>query len=96
LVFVERCSDAELMSSFLNHSGIRYTTVNGDHPHDKRKRVFNEFRSSITPILVATDLYAHGLDIKDLDLVIVANLPKEIETFIYQWVLMSLIFYKEI
>jgi ATP-dependent RNA helicase DDX3X len=81
---VERCSDADLMALYLNGFGLRSTTINGDRFQCERELALNEFRSGITPILVATDVCARGLDIKNLDFVINVDLPKDIETFVHR------------
>jgi superfamily II DNA/RNA helicase len=84
LIFVERRYEAELMGLFLSEFGIRATTINGDRSQYERECALGMFRSDITPVLVATDVCARGLDIKDLDFVINMDLPNEIETFVHR------------
>lgn len=40
--------------------------IHGDKSQSERDYVLNQFRSGRTPILVATDVAARGLDIKDI------------------------------
>lgn len=40
--------------------------IHGDKSQGERERVLNQFRSGRTPILIATDIAARGLDIKDI------------------------------
>lgn len=40
--------------------------IHGDKSQGERDHVLNQFRSGKAPILVATDVAARGLDIKDI------------------------------
>lgn len=42
--------------------------IHGDKSQAERDRVLNQFRTGRSPILVATDVAARGLDIKDIRL----------------------------
>jgi len=84
LVFVKRRADADLMALFLSDSGMRATTINGDRPQKEREKALALFRSKSTPILVATDVCARGLDIKDLDTVINMDLPDTLSTYVHR------------
>ncbi|KAI6184805.1 hypothetical protein M3Y97_00635600 [Aphelenchoides bicaudatus] len=84
LIFVRKRSDADLVCLFLCDSGIRATTINGDRPQKERELALEYFRSNETPVLVATDVCARGLDIKDLDWVINMDLPDTVETYVHR------------
>lgn len=45
---------------------FRAAAIHGDKSQNDRDWVLNEFRSGDCPILVATDVAARGLDIKDI------------------------------
>jgi ATP-dependent RNA helicase DDX5/DBP2 len=42
------------------------SVIHGDKSQVERERVLSYFRSGRTPILIATDIAARGLDIKDI------------------------------
>ena len=44
------------------------SAIHGDKSQSEREKVLNHFRSGRSPILVATDVAARGLDIKDIRL----------------------------
>lgn len=44
----------------------------------------NDFKSGRTPVLVATEVCARGLDIKDIDHVINYDLPHEIDAYVHR------------
>jgi ATP-dependent RNA helicase DDX5/DBP2 len=42
------------------------SVIHGDKSQVERERVLSYFRSGHTPVLIATDIAARGLDIKDI------------------------------
>ena len=46
--------------------------------------MLSEFRSGETPVLVATDIAARGIDVKDVRLVINYDLPEEPEVYVHR------------
>ena len=46
--------------------------------------MLREFRSGETPVLVATDIAARGIDVKDVRLVINYDLPEEPEVYVHR------------
>lgn len=57
------------MCDQLAHNLVRQfpvSVIHGDKSQGERERVLNHFRSGRTPILIATDIAARGLDIKDI------------------------------
>jgi superfamily II DNA/RNA helicase len=54
----------------LKYKKFKVGCIHGEIPQSERKQIMNQFRQGATEVLVATDLAARGLDIKDVDLVI--------------------------
>ena len=50
----------------------------------EREEALRDFRRLVTPILVATNVAARGLDIKDVKHVINYDLPKEIDEYVHR------------
>ncbi|KAI6179884.1 hypothetical protein M3Y98_00659300 [Aphelenchoides besseyi] len=84
LVFVKMRRDADVMAMYLCESGVQATTINGDRTQKLREEALRSFRENSVSVLVATDVCARGLDIKDLDNVINMDLPQEITTYIHR------------
>ncbi len=70
LIFTNTRAQAMKLNSFLLYKKFNTDYLHGDLNQDERQIVMRQFRQGKTNILVATDLAARGLDIKDLDLVI--------------------------
>uniref|UniRef100_A0A0N4ZSF8 RNA helicase n=1 Tax=Parastrongyloides trichosuri TaxID=131310 RepID=A0A0N4ZSF8_PARTI len=77
LVFVERKKVCNILALMLMNYGIKSASLNGDRLQKDREKAINEFRSGQITVLVATDVAARGIDIFDLDHVIVVDLPKD-------------------
>lgn len=54
----------QLARTLTRHFGA--SAIHGDKSQSEREKVLNHFRSGRSPILVATDVAARGLDIKDI------------------------------
>ncbi|KAI0510314.1 hypothetical protein KFK09_010915 [Dendrobium nobile] len=60
------------------------SAIHGDKSQIERDRVLSEFRSGKSPILVATDVAARGLDIKDIRFVINYDFPTGVEDYVHR------------
>ncbi|KAG2598387.1 hypothetical protein PVAP13_5KG358300 [Panicum virgatum] len=60
------------------------SAIHGDKSQSEREKVLNNFRSGRSPILVATDVAARGLDIKDIRVVINYDFPTGVEDYVHR------------
>ncbi|XP_013614031.1 PREDICTED: DEAD-box ATP-dependent RNA helicase 14-like [Brassica oleracea var. oleracea] len=58
--------------------------IHGDKSQPERDSVLNQFRSGRTPVLVATDVAARGLDVKDIMAVINYDFPIGVEDYVHR------------
>lgn len=58
--------------------------IHGDKSQNERDLVLNQFRTGKSPILVATDVAARGLDIKDIRVVINYDFPTGVEDYVHR------------
>ncbi|KAL8141448.1 hypothetical protein V2J09_014480 [Rumex salicifolius] len=72
----------ELTRSIRRNFGA--AAIHGDKSQGERDWVLNQFRSGKSPILVATDVAARGLDIKDIRVVINYDFPTGIEDYVHR------------
>ncbi|CCW72091.1 unnamed protein product [Phytomonas sp. Hart1] len=85
LVFVKTKRTADALYARLKHAMRRTVLViHGDKEQSSRDYVLQRFRSDETAVLVATDVAARGLDIKDLDVVVNVDLPTGIEDYVHR------------
>jgi ATP-dependent RNA helicase DBP3 len=70
LVFCLYKKEATRVESFLSRKGVRVGGIHGDLKQEQRTRSLEAFKTGKTPVLVATDVAARGLDIPEVKLVI--------------------------
>ena len=68
------CSTKRLCDQLARSIGRNFgaAAIHGDKSQGERDWALNQFRSGKSPILVATDVAARGLDIKDIRLVLIS------------------------
>ncbi|XP_047078095.1 DEAD-box ATP-dependent RNA helicase 52A-like isoform X2 [Lolium rigidum] len=84
LVFVETKRDADSLRYWLYNKGFPATAIHGDRTQEERESALRSFKSGLTPIMVATDVVARGLDVPNVSHVINYDLPKSIEDYVHR------------
>ncbi|XP_010250056.1 PREDICTED: DEAD-box ATP-dependent RNA helicase 52C-like isoform X2 [Nelumbo nucifera] len=84
LVFVETKKGADSLEHWLSTNGFLATAIHGDKVQVEREKALRSFKSGHTPILVATDVAARGLDIPHVSHVINFDLPKDIDDYVHR------------
>lgn len=70
LVFCLYKKEATRVENMLSRKGVRVGGIHGDLRQEQRTKSLEAFKSGATPVLVATDVAARGLDIPEVKLVI--------------------------
>ncbi|KAF9882483.1 ATP-dependent RNA helicase dbp3 [Colletotrichum karsti] len=84
LVFCLYKKEATRVEGFLQQRGIRVGGIHGDLRQEQRTRSLEAFKTGTTPVLVATDVAARGLDIPEVKLVINVTFPLTIEDYVHR------------
>lgn len=84
IIFTNTKAQAELLSSLFTKHKIKHVVLHSDKLAEQRKQTMQQLKQQQINILIATDLVARGLDIKNVDLVINYNLPNNIEEYIHR------------
>lgn len=84
LIFVETKRGADSLEDFLIRHSYPATSIHGDRSQPEREEALRSFRSGRTPILVATDVAARGLDIPNVTHVINFDLPNDIDDYVHR------------
>ncbi|CAI7890064.1 unnamed protein product [Closterium sp. NIES-53] len=82
ILFVDTKSAASEFAQNLAHLGAR--ALHGDVVQQQREVVLKAFKAGSFQVLVATDVAARGLDISDVQLVLQAQVPRTVETYIHR------------
>jgi len=84
LIFVETKRNADYFASKLCQLGFPTTSIHGDRAQQEREEALNSFKTGKTPILVATNVAARGLDIPNVAQVINYEMPKEVDEYVHR------------
>lgn len=84
LIFVETKRSADRLEEFLYNEGFPSTSIHGDRSQREREQALESFRTGRTPILVATDVAARGLDISNVTHVINFDMPRDIDDYVHR------------
>ncbi|CAN0089362.1 unnamed protein product [Ectocarpus sp. 6 AP-2014] len=84
LIFVETKKGCDALTRSLRHEGWPALAIHGDKNQSERDRVLHDFKEGRSLILVATDVAARGLDVKDIRMVINFDFPKEMESYVHR------------
>lgn len=84
VVFCNTKRDCQAIASALDNSGFSVQALHGDLEQKHRDQVLVRFANHSCSILVATDVAARGLDIKELQAVINFELPFDPEIYVHR------------
>lgn len=84
LVFTNRIYDAYKMLEHLRYDGLRVTVLTGRENKQLRRKAVADLEKGAATLLLATDLAARGLDIRDVDTVFNLDLPEDARTYLHR------------
>lgn len=84
VLFCRTKRDTEQIAEELSSIGYSVAALNGDMSQSQRDKVMKMFKTRSMQLLIATDVAARGIDVKDLSHVIHHNLPDQIEYYTHR------------
>lgn len=84
LVFVQRKQMADVIALNLIQKNIQSSSISGDRMQKQREEALSDFRKGNIKVLVATDVCARGIDVKDLQHVINYDMPSDRVTYVHR------------
>lgn len=84
LIFSETKREVEKLAITLVKEGFKAESIHGDKKQHQRQRALNAFKDGYTKILVATDVAARGIDVKDITHVINYTVPQTYDDYIHR------------
>lgn len=84
IVFTETKRDADDIVSGSVFKSLTAQALHGDVGQKQRDATLKAFRAGSFNVLVATDVAARGIDIKDVDLVVQFAPPREVDTYVHR------------
>ncbi len=84
LVFCRTKKDVDIIAGNLIERGYDADALHGDLSQAQREKILNKFKKKRINILVATDVAARGIDVRDLTHVINYSLPQDAESYVHR------------
>lgn len=84
LVFSATKRGADDLCRAMRSDGWPALAIHGDKEQQERDWVLNEFKTGKAKIMIATDVAARGLDVKDVSTVINFDMPSAIEDYVHR------------
>lgn len=84
IIFTRTKVDAQNIAEKLTRDGYDIDSLHGDLSQPQRDKVMGEFRERTLQLLVATDVAARGIDVKEITHVINYELPDDVEVYTHR------------
>ena len=84
MVFCNTKRKVDELAHELTARGYNALGLHGDMKQSQRDRVMQAFKNGRVEILIATDVAARGIDIKDVDVVFNYDLPEDLEYYVHR------------
>lgn len=84
IIFTRTKLDAQNIAEKLTREGYDIDALHGDLTQQQRDKVMGEFRDRTLQLLIATDVAARGIDVKDISHVINYELPDDVEVYTHR------------
>ena len=84
LVFCRTRIETSGLADGLEARGYKTAGIHGDIDQNMREKIMHRFRSREITILVATDVAARGIDVRDLTHVINYHIPQDADSYVHR------------
>ncbi len=84
IVFARTRSRADSVCRRLKRAGYTAEAIHSNRTQNQRKRALERFSAGETPIIVATDVLARGIDVEEVDYVVNYDLPAQPDAYIHR------------
>lgn len=84
IVFGRTKHGSNKIAKALTEAGFAAEAIHGNKSQAQREKALAKFKQGLVPVLVATDVAARGVDVKDVGLVVNYDLPNEPEAYVHR------------
>lgn len=84
IIFSSKKQSCKDLAITLRRAGFNADVIHSDLEQKAREEVLLQFRNHNVNILVATDIIARGIDIKEIDMVINYDVPRDAEDYVHR------------
>ncbi|KNC81339.1 eukaryotic initiation factor 4A-III [Sphaeroforma arctica JP610] len=84
VIFCNTKRKVDWLTEKMREANFTVTAMHGDMPQKERDAIMAEFRSGASRVLISTDVWARGIDVQQVSLVINYDLPNNRELYIHR------------
>jgi len=84
VIFCNTKRKVDWLTEKMREANFTVSAMHGDMPQKERSAIMEEFRSGGSRVLITTDVWARGLDVQQVSLVINYDLPNNREQYIHR------------
>lgn len=84
VIFCNTRKKVDWLAEKMRANNFTVSSMHGDMPQGERDAIMSEFRSGTTRVLITTDVWARGLDVQQVSLVINYDLPTSREVYLHR------------
>ncbi|CAK0787437.1 Eukaryotic initiation factor 4A-III [Coccomyxa viridis] len=84
VIFCNTKKKVDWLTDKMRQNNFTVSSMHGDMPQKERDAIMGEFRGGNSRVLISTDVWARGLDVQQVSLVINYDLPNSRELYIHR------------
>lgn len=84
VIFCNTKRKVDWLTEKMREANFTVSSMHGDMPQKERDEIMKEFRSGQSRVLITTDVWARGIDVQQVSLVINYDLPNNRELYIHR------------
>ncbi|XP_063683977.1 eukaryotic initiation factor 4A-III-like isoform X2 [Bolinopsis microptera] len=84
VIFCNTKRKVDWLTDKMRESNFTVSSMHGDMPQQERNAIMEEFRTAKSRVLISTDVWARGIDVQNVSLVINYDLPPNRELYIHR------------
>jgi superfamily II DNA/RNA helicase len=84
IIFSSTKKNISIIIGELKRQGINASGISSNLDQKEREKIMLEFRAKNIRVLVATDVISRGIDVKNIDLVINYDVPRDAEDYVHR------------
>jgi ATP-dependent RNA helicase len=84
VIFCNTKKKVDWLTEKMRANNFTVSAMHGDMPQKERDAIMGEFRGGTTRVLITTDVWARGIDVQQVSLVINYDLPTNRENYIHR------------
>lgn len=84
VIFCNTKSKVNWLAGQMKKANFMVVAMHGDMKQDERDSIMNDFRTGNSRVLISTDVWARGIDVQQISLVINYDLPLDKEHYIHR------------